>query len=331
MVRDDVTYALASAVVTAVSKAPSERFSSAAQFAAALAEASTSEQDAASLLRQTVARDFRDPRIAAVLNEPSLDELEKSWLVSMRPPPPPLCSTPPAAAEPQVERLPAVDVDGTRAGAPEPTGKRRPLFVLVAIGVVAVALAAAAVAGVMSFLGEPGEGGAEETSATATGYTVVQGGAELEGAEPPAAATAKKAATATATIDAQVAVEEREPEPAAEPAEPTPEPVEEPETTVRRAPRAVPQEDSLTRTFSRRRGRLRACFREHAASIQGDPHISVDFGVDRSGRVETARLIPAALGSTPLGRCVLGVARSTRFGPQGDATTFRIPVRVTRE
>jgi serine/threonine-protein kinase len=81
----------------------------------------------------------------------------------------------------------------------------------------------------------------------------------------------------------------------------------------------------LAAPFHRRRSEVVACFREHAGT---ETQITVVFGVDESGRVIAARAQPAALGSTPLGNCVLGIARSTRFSAQPRPVEFSIPLSV---
>jgi TonB family protein len=81
----------------------------------------------------------------------------------------------------------------------------------------------------------------------------------------------------------------------------------------------------LAAPFHRRRSEVVACFRDHGPD---QTQITVVFSVDESGRVIGARVQPAALGSTELGRCVLAVARTTRFGPQSRPVEFSIPVSV---
>jgi hypothetical protein len=58
--------------------------------------------------------------------------------------------------------------------------------------------------------------------------------------------------------------------------------------------------------------------------------VSVRFQVAESGRVESAALTPAALNGTPLGQCLIGVARATDFGPQDAPITFTIPLTARR-
>jgi hypothetical protein len=85
---------------------------------------------------------------------------------------------------------------------------------------------------------------------------------------------------------------------------------------------------ALTRHFAQREGELQACFERHASALSGQPQITVNFEVGASGTVQSATLEPSSLASTPLGGCLLGVARSTSFGAVAKPLRFSIPVRA---
>jgi serine/threonine-protein kinase len=85
---------------------------------------------------------------------------------------------------------------------------------------------------------------------------------------------------------------------------------------------------ALSRAFARRERALGECFERHAAEVEGQPQISIDFEVAASGRVDAAALVPPALSDTLLGRCLLGVARATKFGTLGQPRRFSIPIRA---
>jgi serine/threonine-protein kinase len=79
----------------------------------------------------------------------------------------------------------------------------------------------------------------------------------------------------------------------------------------------------------RRRGKpIADCFQRHAAGVSGTPEVSVRFHIDRAGKVTQAELFPEALAGTPLGGCLLTVARGTRFGAQAEPVVVRIPITV---
>jgi hypothetical protein len=86
----------------------------------------------------------------------------------------------------------------------------------------------------------------------------------------------------------------------------------------------------LTRAFARQQPQIARCFSQHAGDVTGSPEISVRFEVGTDGRVTSAQVQPAALGSTPLGQCITAVAKATDFGPQPDPTPFRIPITAKR-
>jgi hypothetical protein len=85
---------------------------------------------------------------------------------------------------------------------------------------------------------------------------------------------------------------------------------------------------ALTRHFAKREGELQRCFERHAAALSGQPEISVDFEVAPSGKVQSAALKPPSLAPTPLGKCLIDVARGTSFGAVGKALRFSIPIRA---
>lgn len=104
-----------------------------------------------------------------------------------------------------------------------------------------------------------------------------------------------------------------------------------PVTKTTAATSQVPKEPTsqhLTQVFSRRQGQIQGCFAS-AKSDQTNLTLQVGFQVDASGKVTSATVSPGGVAGTPLGKCLLGVARSTRFGALTQAANFRIPVRVS--
>ena len=84
----------------------------------------------------------------------------------------------------------------------------------------------------------------------------------------------------------------------------------------------------LSRKFSERRSAIQNCFQTHTLVLEGRPQIGIRFQVDVAGHVTSASVQPGELASTALGQCLLGVARSTEFGPQPEARAFTIPIRA---
>jgi hypothetical protein len=91
-----------------------------------------------------------------------------------------------------------------------------------------------------------------------------------------------------------------------------------------------PDAKALSRAFQKQQGRIESCFVSHVKEVDGRPEVSVKFRVDASGHVTTAELAPSALNATPLGGCIIGVARSTDFGRQPEPFSFTIPITARR-
>ena len=85
---------------------------------------------------------------------------------------------------------------------------------------------------------------------------------------------------------------------------------------------------TLTRTFSQRRGAIRQCA-DRFSETDGI-QVTLRFDVDTTGSVRAVALTPASAAGSPLGGCLLGVARGTRFGPLPRPMSFSIPIVVRR-
>jgi hypothetical protein len=82
----------------------------------------------------------------------------------------------------------------------------------------------------------------------------------------------------------------------------------------------------------RRRDRaITSCFEKHAAEVSGAPELAYRVHVDVRGHVTAVELVPDTITPSALGRCLVGVATATEFGPQKQAITFRIPITVRRK
>jgi tRNA A-37 threonylcarbamoyl transferase component Bud32 len=100
--------------------------------------------------------------------------------------------------------------------------------------------------------------------------------------------------------------------------------------TKRAADESTPRATGFSGTFARREGDIRRCFVEHPQSA-GTTEIALRFEVARDGHVEAVAVLPAAVGSSPLGACLAAVGKSTVFSKQSAPLTFRIPLTVQRE
>ena len=83
---------------------------------------------------------------------------------------------------------------------------------------------------------------------------------------------------------------------------------------------------SLTRAVQSQRSRFVACFEQHVQAVEGAPQLNLKLTVAESGKVTSAHLAPSEVGASPLGRCVLAVARSIQFPALQEAVSFSVPI-----
>ncbi len=99
--------------------------------------------------------------------------------------------------------------------------------------------------------------------------------------------------------------------------------------TAGKGPKPPAGGDPLSAAFAKNQPEIEACFRDKAAP-GSSPEVSVRFSIDKEGVVQRAEVIPSDLTSTPLGQCIVGVAKRTRFPAQSAPATFRIPLRAKK-
>ncbi len=95
-------------------------------------------------------------------------------------------------------------------------------------------------------------------------------------------------------------------------------------------PTGKPDPAALTAAFKKRKGAVQGCFRQHPEDIEQGTKVSVLFHVEKSGKVQKADLSPRSMRNTALGSCLVDVSESTRFPPQSEVVTFRIPLSASR-
>jgi len=339
--RDDLPVGLEAPIFVALNKDPENRHASAERFAAELRQTLVRrETEIGVALRERVRVDFTGA-MPKILRLEALAERDRAWRnakISIPPEPPTKqIDARPAALAPKATlnspSQPTITASGvplldasllgdqptrttgrapekrrTRSEAPlshAPRSRaRRPdwrTLALVALGVgvvVAVCMVAA-----LHFL-QP-----RVPAPSASRFIVVESPDKAAGAAPAPITTPVAVAEPSAPLV-------QDPAPASTPASAPP---------AAHADRAGAA--ALTRHFAQREGELQGCF-ERFASLTGAPQISVNFDVAASGKVRTATLEPSSLAPTPLGGCLLGVARGTSFGPVGKPLRFSIPIRA---
>ena len=304
-VRDDVSERLDDIIARALSKDSAERFPDADAFAQALRDVrGMSEDEADSALAREVARDFHGD-MPERLKIPALAELDDAW----RNPPrldPRLSTDPPAAmpSQPPTTALASHELPPQRKrGIPWPAA-------------VAVVLLAGGAAAVFALRRDPASG---------PELVVIQQTTSRADAPPEAAAAGSGLGEALGGDAGDGETEGAAGDPGAEDTETgTKRP-----TRPTRPPRGGGA-DALTRAFSRESGRIEACFGQHTQDLSGQPRLEVRFSIDPSGSVRSAELLPASVGGTALGQCILRVARNTSFPARDQPATFRIPIVARR-
>jgi hypothetical protein len=84
-------------------------------------------------------------------------------------------------------------------------------------------------------------------------------------------------------------------------------------------------------TFRKHGGKLTTCFHAHSKPTEAEVSLKVVSVISAAGTVKEVRVDPAALGGTPLGRCIVKVASRIRYPRHDKASiTFLQPVTLTR-
>lgn len=322
--RAEASAALEEALARALEKDPEARFESAGAFAAALRAARNwSEAEANAEMTSAIERDFSSAEMSAFLGVDSLQSRDAAWraaqpaaaslpLASSRPPGPepeqvtetgqvaaaraqPSLTAPvgPVTAQSPSNNEPALPTQ------PAPAAKRVPPAAFAAAGLV-LALGGAAYAWLGRAPAPPKER-----------FLLIE-----KQDDPGVPVTTPPSATAPLlpTPQAHSAV--------ATSSSATP--------AAKARPPADASGNSLTAAFQRQRGRIEACFRAQPAEAAAQPQLTLRFQVEASGAVRSVDLMPASLAGSPLGSCILGVARGTRF-PRGDApVSFTIPITARK-
>jgi len=326
--RSDVSSALSEVVDRASAKRPSERFQTAQEFAEALREVRGQDPTfVAERFRTVIHADFHAPEISELAGTEPLRVLEQAWQAPPpEPPPAPEVarnSAPPSISSPSSVGLrtqapstlpsPGLIADSVTSMASvivtndlPPPPKRWPMLVVILALILGAALAAS------SALSPP----------AGPKYVLVQG--QVTGdpnvvatkePTPSPSETAAPATTASPSTTAPPSASASTPPPSA--TAPTPTAVR-PESPV----------EALTRAFAKNEPAVERCYRDHAEEVDRARQVFVRFKVAAAGEIERVEIIPTELAGTPLGECLLTVARAAKFPAQGAGLSFRIPLSV---
>ena len=311
-IRRDVSPELDAAVGRAIVKNPQDRYPSAAAFADALRSVrERREEDFATEFIDDVWNDFNGDMAAKLGLEP-LHARDAAWRAAQGEGPPATLSFAAPEGEPRATLTnPPEPVREAATKAPSTASRTAWLAALVAV----LAAAAAAFAFVT-----------RKQESPASRFVVVERQSEVP-STPVSTTTAPSAAPTEQPVTSAAA---SAPSPAASVSP----------SAMQDAPRAKPSDVSaaggkpdaahLSRQVQRSRAAIEGCFTQNVKEVDGRPEVSVRFRVNSSGHVDSADLLPAALNGTPLGQCVIGVARRIDFGSQPEAVSFTIPITARR-
>ena len=300
--RDDVPPAIEAAIAKAMSRDPNDRFATVSEFAEALRHGmSWAERDAARDFAAQIVQDFNGDMPASLDLEP-LAARDAAWREAQ--------DTSDASRVglklPATSPSDAVTKTGSRSkplagmpaehGTPAEAQPRARSWVWLVLSATILLSATLLVV----FL--------RPRTEVAPAPIFVEKQSVSDDAPPPAAAPANTVAATNEDTSA--------PPPSAAP------------TSQKAAPKAsaTPAKRTLAGAFQQRQGAIQSCFKQNPSALIDTQHLSVRFDVDAGGRVNKASLSPAGVASQPLGACILGVARSTNFGPQPEALSFSIPI-----
>jgi serine/threonine-protein kinase len=347
-IREEVGEALSDAIACAMEKDPAKRFDSAGSFAEALRAARTwPEADALASLQRVIHDDFTGDAMPRLLGLETLQSRDTAWraggartaLSSSRPPAltrresGTVTADVPSAALPDplatIQALPSsalLELARAGSGGGEPTIVAKPADLLVP--------AAATVAPPKRRAGLLlGLGGVAVLAAGAALYPL------LRPKDPPPAprflliekqADVPGEMPATSASGGEPVAPNVAPNLAGSATAPGPSLVASGSGRPPKAGEVGAGGSSLSSAFQRQRGRVEGCFRSHAGDLTEQPQLTVRFQIAATGAVHSAELVPAGMSGSPLGACILGVARSTKF-PAGDGpVSFTIPITARK-
>lgn len=326
-IRSDVAPEVTDVLRKVTAKSPGERFRTALEFAQELrALLGVSADEAGFLLHQAASGDFNNPAMAKSLGVAELGTLERSWREAEKwssHPPGRVSVRPLSNSSRAVATMPFSEYAEIVTRPPAPDIQRRAWIIGGAVGGIALITGVTSLVLVLT---------RQKADPPDPGVILVEGSVDPEGirlrAIPPAdsATAAPSASTAADGLEAQPPTTGVPSAMSSVP--PTSESASGPHPASSGA--AKPKPELLASTFAQKDRQIAQCFSQYASDVSGSPQISVRFEVATDGHVSSAQLQPGSLGATPLGGCILSVAKATQFGPQSEPVTFRIPITAHR-
>jgi serine/threonine-protein kinase len=347
--RDDLPKGFDEVMARALAKAPSERFATAREFAAALRTLLAKAESEVRARMSTLMKSDFSSEMAEMLGIESLTERDVAWRrLSIHPSPSDEIELVPDEAprprEPGVTQTSGVHSARSRlppslppttasrsAGVPRAPGTEsgnaqgdEPIAVALVVEDhgsgklnklvphlvwAGVALVAVAVAGWAMTLRH----GVSDAEALPRSVQVVQSAREPAPQQPPEIEAAPTDVTPVEPAPTKPAIGGEAPGPRSA-----------------RPRSGAPNAEELTRAFRRQQGPIAGCFEQHAVGLSGVPVVTLEFSLDEAGTLLSAQLSPRALAGTPLGQCIQRIALKTQFPAQGRSVSFAIPLSASK-
>ena len=312
----DLPGGLAVATMKALSKDPDARFQTARAFADALRAAvqPVTQPEAAAELRALVTELYNEPDFP--VSKQKLPDLDSTKAVDVRP----------LLIQSQIESASAPAITGVGdladrepappAPAAPATGRHvNPLIILLTIGFIGISVAVGYLLYATQYKtpAAPPQKGQVIIVEQHNRAPAASAAPKPEPKPKPAPAVAPDAAPAPAPkVAPRRVIRSKRPRPASKPAGPF--------DPTRGAG-----------TFRKYHRALTRCFNKHTQETDPEIRLKVISTIKGSGAVASVRLEPVAQNTTPMGKCVIAVARKIRY-PKHDkpSVTFLQPLRVTR-
>ncbi|HMI90712.1 MAG TPA: protein kinase [Polyangiales bacterium] len=118
-----------------------------------------------------------------------------------------------------------------------------------------------------------------------------------------------------------------------------------PATTARPKPRPEPgrpaqsaltmepvdPSQAVARAFVQQKARVARCLNDHADVVPAETDLDVRIALDPSGKVREVVVLPASIGSSGAGPCIVAAVQAMSFGAQPGPLTVHVPISARRK
>ncbi len=313
----DLPGGLAVATMKSLSKDPDARFQSARAFGDALRAAiqPVTQQEAAAELRALVTELYNEPNFP--VSKQKLPDLDSTKAVDVRPLLIQSQIESPSGSAPAITGVGSSEDREPAQLAPAAPGRHiNPLIILLTIGFLGISVAVGYLLYANQYRTPPtpppkGQVIIVEQHNRAPAPTKAEPRPK-PASKPAPAATPDAAPAPDARVKARRVVRPKRPRPASRPAGPF-------------------DPSKGAGMFRKHHRSLTRCFNKHTKESDPEIRLKVITTIRGTGAVAAVRLEPVAQNTTPMGKCVIAVARKIRY-PRHDkpSVTFLQPLRVTR-